>query len=54
MAKLSKIEASIEAILFALGSSVEIRQLCIALELGESEVLQNLESLKEKYAKDNK
>lgn len=51
---MSKIEASIEAILFALGSSVEIRQLCIALELGESEVLQNLESLKEKYANDNR
>lgn len=51
---MSKTEASIEAILFALGSSVEIRQLCIALEMGESEVLQNLESLKEKYAKDNR
>ncbi|AYB00508.1 SMC-Scp complex subunit ScpB [Lachnoanaerobaculum umeaense] len=54
MAKLSKTEAAIEAILFALGASVEIRQLCIALEMKEDEVIQNLESLKEKYEKDNR
>ena len=44
MAKLTKTEAAIEAILFALGASVEIRQLCAALEMKESEVIQNLES----------
>ena len=49
MAKLSKTEAAIEAILFALGTSVEIRQLCAALDMKESEVIQNLESLKAKY-----
>lgn len=51
---MSKTEAAIEAILFALGASVEIRQLCIALEMKEDEVIQNLESLKEKYEKDNR
>ena len=51
---MSKTEAAIEAILFALGASVEIRQLCIALEMKEDEVIQNLESLKEKYDKDNR
>ena len=51
---MSKAEASIEAILFALGASVEIRQLCAALEMQESEVIQNLDSLKEKYEKDNR
>ena len=35
MAKLSKTEAAIEAILFALGTSVEIRQLCAALDMKE-------------------
>jgi len=54
MAKLTKTEAAIEAILFALGASVEIRQLCAALEMKESEVIQNLESLKDKYNKDNR
>ena len=54
MAKLSKTEAAIEAILFALGTSVEIRQLCAALDMKESEVIQNLESLKTKYEKDNR
>ena len=44
---MSKAEASIEAILFALGASVEIRQLCAALEMQESEVIQNLDSLKD-------
>ena len=47
MAKLTNTEAAIEAILFALGVSVEIRQLCAALEMNESEVIQNFESLKE-------
>lgn len=51
---MSKAEASIEAILFALGASVEIRQLCAALEMQESEVIRNLDSLKEKYEKDNR
>lgn len=51
---MSKAEASIEAILFALGASVEIRQLCAALEMQESEVIKNLDSLKEKYEKDNR
>ena len=54
MAKLTKTEAAIEAILFALAASVEIRQLCAALEMKESEVIQNLESLKDKYNKDNR
>ena len=54
MAKLSKTEAAIEAILFALGTSVEIRQLCAALDMKESEVIQNLESLKAKYNNDNR
>ena len=54
MAKLTKTEAAIEAILFALGASVEIRQLCAALEMKESEVIQNLESLKDKYNKDSR
>ena len=54
MAKLTKTEAAIEAILFALGVSVEIRQLCAALEMNESEVIQNFESLKEKYDNDNR
>lgn len=54
MAKLTKMEAAIEAILFALGASVEIRQLCAALEMKESEVIQNLESLKDKYNKENR
>ena len=48
MAKLSKTKAAIEAILFALGTSVEIRQLCAALDMKESEVIQNLESLAER------
>ncbi len=51
---MSKAEASIEAILFALGASVEIRQLCAALEMQEREVIKNLDSLKEKYEKDNR
>ena len=51
---MSKAEASIEAILFALGASVAIRQLCAALEMQESEVINNLDSLKEKYEKDNR
>ena len=51
---MSKAEASIEAILFALGASVEIRQICAALEMQESEVIKNLDSLKEKYEKDNR
>ena len=54
MAKLTNTEAAIEAILFALGVSVEIRQLCAALEMNESEVIQNFESLKEKYDNDNR
>ncbi len=54
MAKLTSTEAAIEAILFALGVSVEIRQLCAALEMNESEVIQNFESLKEKYDNDNR
>jgi segregation and condensation protein B len=54
MAKLNKIEAAIEAILFAFGASVEIRQLCMALELPGIEVVKNIESLKEKYEKDNR
>ena len=54
MAKLSKTEAAIEAILFALGTSVEIRQLCAALDMKENEVIQNLESLKVKYNNDNR
>ena len=54
MAKLSKTEAAIEAILFALGTSVEIRQLCAALDMKENEVIQNLESLKLKYNNDNR
>lgn len=54
MAKLTNTEAAIEAILFALGVSVEIRQLCAALEMNESEVIQNFDSLKEKYDNDNR
>lgn len=54
MDKLTNTEAAIEAILFALGVSVEIRQLCAALEMNESEVIQNFESLKEKYDNDNR
>lgn len=54
MAKLNKTEATIEAILFAFGASVEIRQLCAALELPGIEVVKNIESLKEKYEKDNR
>ena len=54
MAKLTNTEAAIEAILFALGVSVEIRQLCAALEMNEGEVIQNFESLKEKYDNDNR
>ena len=54
MAKLNNTEAAIEAILFAFGNSVEIRQLCAALELPRIEVVQNIESLKNKYEKDNR
>lgn len=54
MAKSSNTEAAIEAILFACGSSVEIRQLCAALEMTQVEVRQNIESLKEKYTNDDR
>ena len=37
-------ELAIEAILFTMGKSVELRQICLALEISEKEALEALET----------
>ena len=49
---LKKQESAVEAVLFAMGQSVEIRQLAAALETGEKEAETAAERLKERYDKE--
>ena len=42
-------ELAIEAVLFTMGKSVELRQLCLALELPEKEIKTAIERLQKKY-----
>lgn len=49
MKKLEKSEATIEAILFTMGQSVELRQLAAAIEQEESTVREIVLSLKKRY-----
>lgn len=46
-------ELAIEAILFTMGKSVELRQICLALEISEKEAKEALESLEKRYEKDS-
>lgn len=46
-------ELNIEAILFTMGKSVELRQICTALEISEKEAREALESLEKRYEKDS-
>ncbi len=48
---LERLELELEAILFTMGKSVELRQLCLALEAEEKEVKQALGLLRERYEK---
>ena len=43
----------LEAVLFAGGDPIDVDKLCLALEITESEVLELVEILKEKYADEN-
>lgn len=49
-----KAEAAIEAILFAMGESVEISKLALALEMSEKDVRKTVESMKQKYESDDR
>ena len=46
-------ELAIEAILFTMGKSVELRQICLALEISEKEALEALETLAKRYETDS-
>ena len=48
------LEAKLEAILFAMGDSVEVSQLCEALKASEKEIKEAAENLKKEYAKDER
>lgn len=48
------IESNIEAILFTMGHSVEVRQLSIALEISQEEAMKAALSLKEKYEREDR
>ena len=50
----SKIKGIIEAILFAAGREVKINELMSALELSSEEVINNVESLKLDYGKEDR
>ena len=52
--EIEKAKGIIEAILFACGREVNIKELMAALELGSEDVITILESMKEEYKKDNK
>ena len=47
--EIEKIKAIIEGILFSVGRPVEIKELVIALELGEEDIIQILESMKKEF-----
>ena len=49
--EMKRIQAAIEAILFAKGESVEVKDLTEALECSEEEIRQAIDNLKTNYAK---
>lgn len=53
MEELRKQEAVVEAVLFTMGQSVEIRQLAAALECGEQEAVEAAERLRSRYDGEN-
>lgn len=53
MEELRKQEAVVEAVLFTMGQSVEIRQLAAALECGEQEAVKAAERLRSRYDGEN-
>ena len=52
--EIEKAKGIIEAILFACGREVNIKELMSALELGSEDVISILESMREEYKKDNR
>jgi segregation and condensation protein B len=51
---IEKIKAIIEAILFATGREVTIKELVSALEISEEDIISIIENMKEEYAKENR
>ena len=47
-------EAIVEAVLFTMGNSVELRQLAIAIDQSEKVTKRVVESLKERYSRENR
>ena len=54
MENLQKKEAVAEAVLFTMGKAVEIRKLSAALQLGEEDTVKVLETLKDRYDKEER
>lgn len=52
--EIGKIEAIIEAILFACGREVKITELVSALEMNEEDIIKIIESMKEEFKKQNR
>ena len=52
--EIGKIEAIIEAILFACGREVKIMELVSALEMNEEDIIKIIESMKEEFKKQNR
>jgi segregation and condensation protein B len=52
--EIEKTKAIIEAILFACGREVSIKELVSALEISEEDIISIIENMKEEYAKENR
>lgn len=52
--EIDKTKAIIEALLFACGRPVEIKELITALELSEEDIIKIIDSMKEDYKKENR
>lgn len=52
--EIEKIKAIIEAILFSVGRAVEIKELVMALEVSEEDIIQIIESMKTEFEEQNR
>ena len=52
--EIEKTKAIIEAILFSVGRAVEIKELVMALELGQEEIIQIIENMKTEFKEQNR
>lgn len=53
LSPIKEYELAIEAMLFTVGKSLELRQICLALDINEKNALQALQNLEQRYEKDS-